>query len=206
MKQVFEMAREEQVRVLGINDFYTMAGYEEFHDLAADYKLFPMFNIEFMGLLKDEQKNGIRVNDPTNPGRTYLSGKGLDFPVNLEGNSLKKLENVRTESLNQTRKMVELASKQLQAADPGLSLDYDDILEHYTRGMVRERHIARVIRIKIFEKYDGEEQRKAILKKLYNGKESSVKYLDLLKELHNFGSVRNMKDRRKDLYSLKRKK
>ena len=30
--------------------------------------------------------------------------------------------------------------------------------------------------------------------------------LDLLKELHNFGSVRNMKDRRKDLYSLRRKK
>ncbi len=30
--------------------------------------------------------------------------------------------------------------------------------------------------------------------------------LDLLKELHAFGSVRNMKDRRKDLYSLKRKK
>ncbi|MCM4160223.1 GNAT family N-acetyltransferase [Antarcticibacterium flavum] len=30
--------------------------------------------------------------------------------------------------------------------------------------------------------------------------------LDLLKELHAFGSVRNLKDRRKDLYSLKRKK
>ena len=30
--------------------------------------------------------------------------------------------------------------------------------------------------------------------------------LDLLKELHNFGSVRNLKDRRKDLYSVKRKK
>jgi len=30
--------------------------------------------------------------------------------------------------------------------------------------------------------------------------------LDLLKQLHNFGSVRNMKDRRKDLYSVKRKK
>ena len=29
--------------------------------------------------------------------------------------------------------------------------------------------------------------------------------LDLLKELHNFGSVRNLKDRRKDLYSLKLK-
>ena len=153
LRQVFDMAKEEQVKILGINDFYTMAGYEEFQDLAEDYKLFPMFNIEFMGLLKDEQKNGIRVNDPTNPGRTYFSGKGLDFPVSLEGSSLKKLENVRAESLNQTRKMVELASQQLQTVDPELTLDYDDILDKYTRGMVRERHIARVIRIKIFDKY-----------------------------------------------------
>lgn len=30
--------------------------------------------------------------------------------------------------------------------------------------------------------------------------------LDLLKELHNYGSVRNLKDRRKDLYSVKYKK
>jgi predicted amidohydrolase len=28
--------------------------------------------------------------------------------------------------------------------------------------------------------------------------------LDLLKELHSFGSVKNLKDRRKDLYELKR--
>ena len=101
-----------------------------------------MFNIEFMGLLKDEQKNRIRVNDPTNPGRTYFSGKGLDFPVSLEGSSLKKLENVRAESLNQTRKMVELASQHLQSIDPELSLEYDNIRDRYTRGMVRERHIA----------------------------------------------------------------
>ena len=174
LKQVFEMAKEEQVKILGINDFYTMAGYEEFHDLALDYKLFPMFNIEFMGLLRDEQKNGIRVNDPTNPGRTYFSGKGLDFPVNLEGNSLKKLESVRTESLNQTRKMVELASRHLHAVDPELSLDYDNILERFTKGMVRERHIARVIRIKLFDKYTTEQERKAILKKLYGGKETAV--------------------------------
>ncbi len=174
LRQVFDMAKEEQVKILGINDFYTMAGYEEFQDLAEDYKLFPMFNIEFMGLLKDEQKNGIRVNDPTNPGRTYFSGKGLDFPVSLEGSSLKKLENVRAESLNQTRKMVELASQQLQTVDPELTLDYDDILDKYTKGMVRERHIARVIRIKIFDKYSSESQRKEMLKKLYQGKETVV--------------------------------
>ena len=119
-----------------------------------------------MGLLKEEQKNGIRVNDPTNPGRTYFSGKGLDFPVSLEGNALRKLENVRSESLNQTRKMVELASAHLQTVDPELSLDYDEILEKYTKGMVRERHIARVIRIKIFEKYTLENERKEKLENI----------------------------------------
>ena len=41
LRQVFDMAREEQVKILGINDFYTMAGYEEFQDLAVDYKLIP---------------------------------------------------------------------------------------------------------------------------------------------------------------------
>ena len=75
LRQVFTMAREESVKVLGINDFYTMAGYDEFHDLSQDFKLFPLFNIEFMSLLKAEQKAGIRVNDPNNPGRTYFSGK-----------------------------------------------------------------------------------------------------------------------------------
>ena len=30
--------------------------------------------------------------------------------------------------------------------------------------------------------------------------------IDLLRELHNFGAVKNLKDRRKDFYTLERKK
>ncbi len=174
LRQVFEMAREEQVKVLGINDFYTMAGYEEFHDLALEYKLFPLFNIEFMGLLKEEQKNGTRINDPTNPGRTYFSGKGLDFPVSLEGSSLKKLDNVRTESAAQTKKMVELVSEYLGSIDPDLALDYDEVVERYTKGMLRERHIARAIRMKILEKYSSGAERQEVLEKIYGGKKTEV--------------------------------
>lgn len=170
MKQVFEMAKKENVNILGINDFYTMAGYEEFHDMAFDYRLFPLFNIEFMGLLKEEQKAGIRVNDPDNPGRTYLSGKGLDYPVSLEGTSLKKLEGVRNESTLQTREMVKLASEYLSSLHPELNLDYDEILRDYTRGMVRERHIARVIRAKVFSKFKVEDKIRDFMSVLFNGK------------------------------------
>lgn len=174
LRQLFEMAAAENVNVLGINDFYTTAGYEEFHDLSLEYKKFPLFNIEFMGLLKEEQKKDIRVNDPNNPGRTYFSGKGLNYPVSLEGTSLKKLENVRTESEKQTREMLKLVAEHLESIDPALKLDYESALENYTRGMLRERHIAKIIRDMIFDNYETDSKRKEVLKKIYNGKETSV--------------------------------
>jgi hypothetical protein len=170
VQQVMEMAEKESVDVIGINDFYTMAGYAEFAALAARYRKFPLFNIEFMGLLKEEQEAGIRVNDPSNPGRTYFSGKGLDYPVSLKGESLEKLNGVREHSDRQMQEMVEKASAYLNSIDPDLSLDYDDILENHTSGMVRERHIARIIRLKIFAKYKGETARNEVLSVLYGSK------------------------------------
>ncbi len=84
MSQIFDQALEENVRVLGINDFFMADGYNDFYELAHDNKIFPMFNIEIVGLLKKEQYKNFRINDPNNPGRTYISGKGLDFPFELD--------------------------------------------------------------------------------------------------------------------------
>jgi len=84
LEQMFKMATSENIKVLGINDFNTTDGYAEFLNLALKYKTFPLFNIEFMGMLADEQANDIRVNDPNNPGRTYFSGKGLRYPAQMD--------------------------------------------------------------------------------------------------------------------------
>ena len=83
MTEIFNQANKENIDVLGINDFITMEGYDEFYRLAYEHKKFPLFNIEFMGLMKEEQKKGTLINDPNNPGRVYFSGKGLAFPANL---------------------------------------------------------------------------------------------------------------------------
>ena len=55
IEQPFRMAEAEGVQVLGINDFYTTDGYAEFAGLAVKYKIFPLFNIEFMALQRDLQ-------------------------------------------------------------------------------------------------------------------------------------------------------
>lgn len=170
LKQVFQMAEKENVNILGINDFYTTAGYEEFTELSDSYKKFPLYNIEFMGLLKEEQESGIRVNDPNNPGRMYFCGKGLDFPVNSESDAYKKIIALREDSSVQTREMLEKTSAHLIKTDPRLSLNYDHVFKTLTRGMLRERHIAKAIRLKVFEVYSPEE-RKNVLKSVFNGKD-----------------------------------
>jgi hypothetical protein len=168
---IFEMAVQEDIKILGINDFYTTGGYLEFHDNALENWVFPLFNIEFIALDRDLQKKGIRVNDPTNPGRTYFSGKGLDFPVRLDAAHAHIVETVKAESLRQVVTMVDKTNSVLAGIHSDLRLSYQDIRKNYARDLVRERHIAKALRISIFEKYQTMDERKVFLTKLYDGKE-----------------------------------
>jgi len=174
VEQIFDMAMKEGVSVLGINDFYVADGYETFYQHSLRTKIFPLFNIEFIGLLAEEQKNDIRVNDPNNPGRTYFCGKGLDYPFELEPQYECMLRNVRHESQLQVKEMTEKASRLLHDLDPGITLKYSEIKRLYAKELVRERHLARAIRESIFSRYQTHEKRAGFLKKLYGGKDSMV--------------------------------
>ena len=77
------MAAAADVRVVGINDFNTTDGFGEWSAGCAERGLFPLFGIEFISLSGEDQHNGVRVKDPNNPRRIYLSGKGLKCPPRL---------------------------------------------------------------------------------------------------------------------------
>ncbi len=171
LEQAFAMASDEKVRVLGINDFNTTAGYGRFYDLSLKYKVFPLFNIEFMGLLPDEQKKGIRINDPDNPGRIYFSGKGLDYPVSWGKRSRETVQGITEKSHCLVRAMTARLNEHIQTIDTGMKLDFDQVQKSYTRGMVRERHIARALRELIFDRCKTGREKKEFLKKLYGNAE-----------------------------------
>ena len=106
LDSVFTMAKEENICLLGINDFYVTDGFPKFYDGCIRNRIFPLFNIEFIGLMKEEQKKGIRINDPNNPGRIYFCGKGLDYPFHLSWRKRRGLNKVKEETQNQLRAMV----------------------------------------------------------------------------------------------------
>jgi len=174
LELAFSMAKEERIAVLGINDFYVTDGYDSFLKGCINNKIFPLFNIEFIGLMKEEQKNGIRINDPNNPGRIYFSGKGLDYPFHTGFMLRKQLKSVIQESQIQIKAMIAKLNGLIRAENPSLSLSYELIKSKYAQNLVRERHIAKALRLEAVEHFSTPEEKVSFLEKLYGGKKSKA--------------------------------
>lgn len=170
----FNMAKEEKIAVLGINDFYVTDGYDSFLKGCINNKIFPLFNIEFIGLMKEEQKNGIRINDPNNPGRIYFSGKGLDYPFHTGFMLRKQLKSVIQESQVQIKAMISKLNGLIRAEKPSFSLSYELIKSKYAHNLVRERHIAKALRLDAVEHLSTPEEKINFLEKLYGGKKTKA--------------------------------
>lgn len=166
-----DRAVAEEVKVVGINDFYTTEGYQEWADGCSKRKLYPLFGIEFISLNEEDQKAGLRVNDPANPGRTYLSGKGLTCPFRLKEPYATMLSIVRNESNRQVEAMCTKLNDWLLQNEVGFSLDLHQIKDDLTKGQIRERHLAKALRIAVYNICDNDVSRiKEMLEKLFDGK------------------------------------
>ncbi|MDD2244130.1 MAG: hypothetical protein PHY69_06115 [Dysgonamonadaceae bacterium] len=171
VNEALDRALCENVKVVGINDFYTADGYREWAVGCKERKLCPLFNIEFICLNEDDQKAGLKVNDPANPGRTYLSGKGLTYPFKLNETFASQLIDVQNESFFQVSAMCNKLNKLLKDNDVDIILDIVWIKNELTKGMVRERHLAKALRLKVYEYCQNDESRiKNVFEKIFNAK------------------------------------
>ena len=168
--QALDMGVAEGVKVMGINDFYSTDGYTEWATEAAARGIFPLFNIEYISLNKADQLAGLKVNDPGNPGRTYLSGKGLSFPPKMDEPFASALASVRSESNHHVAGMCSKLNDLLTDVDAGFLLDFEHIRSSMTKGMVRERHLAKALRQAVETRFSSVEANSAFYQKLFGGK------------------------------------
>jgi len=168
--QALDMAAAEGVKVVGINDFYSLDGYKEWSEECGKRHLFPLFNIEFISLNVEDQAAGVRVNDPNNPGRTYLSGKGLSYPVVLKGKEAEQLAAVKAESNAQVGRMCEKLNAHLDSIKAGFNLSFSQVEQELTRGSIRERHLAKALRLAIDSRIVADGEKLAFYEMLFGGK------------------------------------
>lgn len=177
--QAVRLAVAEDIRILGINDFYVTDGYQEFIEECIDHGMFPLLNIELIGISKEDQTAGIRVNDPSNPGRTYLSGKGLQFPVDLDEEQAGKLSSIVKESNLQVERMVKLVNEWFLKQEVQITLDVEEIMDKLAVNLLRERHVAKMVRLKLEEMSASDQEYYEILTRIYGGKSFSKRREDI---------------------------
>lgn len=172
IRESVRLAKKEGVNVLGINDFYVTDGHGEFIKECSRQGVFPLLNIEFIGVSKSHQKEGIRVNDPGNPGRIYISGKGLAHPSLLDGERKEWLAEIVRESNMQVAKMVDLLNRWLEYQGVEIALSVEEIKNKYARNLLRERHVAKAMRVEVEKMAKEKKEYGELLRKVYGGKRS----------------------------------
>lgn len=165
--QALDMASGQRVRVVGINDFYTTGGYAEWDEGCRARRLYPLFGIEMIALDEEARRAGMRVNDPVNPGRTYISGKGLSYPAHIPEPYAGQLAVVRRQSNAQVRAMCAKLNEHLKTTGAGFTLDADKIERTLTRGLLRERHLAKALREAVWRRETDDAGRWALLEKVF---------------------------------------
>ena len=138
---VWQAAREG-LAVLGINDHYTIAGFEEFHRACEIAGIAPTFSLEALAMDRAAEAAGLLLNDPDNPGRVYLCGKGVTRIPADSSAALQPLARIR---LGLERRNREMAAKvagvfreRLDAEGP----TWEAVCALTPRGNATERHVA----------------------------------------------------------------
>jgi hypothetical protein len=75
--EAVERAASEGVLIMGASNYHHFGVYPAFAAAAEREGISALFGLEVVALQEDLQRNGTLANDPDNPGRTYLCGKGI---------------------------------------------------------------------------------------------------------------------------------
>ena len=208
IREAVTLAREQGVRVLGISDFNTTKGYDDFTEECQKAGVFPAYCMETIALSVEDQASGRRWNDPGNPGRIYFCGKGLRHPMKLNQHAQDTLLQITRCLEERVRKMIDRLNNHLEKTAPAIQLDYLYIRDTMTEGTVRERHIAKALQQAISREFPGAVEKAEILKALY-GAESKVDVADdvalqneLRSNLLKAGKVAFVEERQEAFLSL----
>lgn len=152
--------------VLGINDHYTISGHREFREACGILGLKATFSIEAVAMSEKAKKSGLRYNDPVNPGRIYLCGKGVVHDLKPGCNSERDLATMKNSLRQRDKKMTKRVEFVLKKINSSLRLSFEDVLKLTPHGNTTERHIAQAIAELINRSFPKKEKRKEFLEKL----------------------------------------
>jgi hypothetical protein len=169
-----ELADAQDVRVLGASNYYDYSVYAAFASETARRGIFPLFGLEIIALVDSLVAEGVRINDPGNPGKMYICGKGITRFDPMSETARDLLQVIRD---NDSARMAAIAGKMagiFAAAGLETGLDADAIRQRIVARhgcdmetvTLQERHVAQAFQERLFERV-AEDARAGVLERAF---------------------------------------
>ncbi|MFW5697859.1 MAG: hypothetical protein ACOCX1_04805 [Fimbriimonadaceae bacterium] len=170
VRQATEEAQDAGLAVLGASNYYDFEVYGSFIDEALERGVYPLLGIEILTKMNGEEESGRRVNDPVNPGKAYLCGKGITQLDPVSEAAAAILEEIRE---TDERRMVEMIAKLnalfsaagIETHLHSRSIKYQVAEQSKVASEqvhLQERHVAQAFQRKLFEKVEPEDRPAAL--------------------------------------------
>ncbi len=159
--QAIELARRDAIDVLGVSNYYDYSVYGEFARLACNAGIFPIYGIEILAMQEDLRAAEVKVNDPGNPGKTYLCGKGITrfSPDVMTPQAAHLLAQIRGSDSRRMAQMIARLARIFAERGVATGLDHEAVIERVVRRhgsprdsvYLQERHAAQAFQERLFE-------------------------------------------------------
>ena len=167
---VIDMASSEGISVLGASNYYYYELYDDFAAKAKAKGIVPLFGLEIISLVPELVEAGLRINDPGNPGRMYLCGKGITRFKNVTPKGYGLLSSIRSEDEKRMKTMTREVGKIFKEAGFDMQLDAQAIIGRIAarhsaapdKIIIQERHIAQAFQEVFFDKVEEEKRSEAL--------------------------------------------
>jgi hypothetical protein len=158
-EEVAEAAAAEGMVVLGASNFHDLRVYSRLAPALERHGILPLFGFEIIALMDEQAHRGTRVNDPENPGRAYLCGKGIADPGSPTAAASLGLAAARSLSVERSRRVADRLAGHLREAGLLADLSHDRIVADVAARagvpaswvVLQERHLAEAAQVAIFQ-------------------------------------------------------
>ena len=189
--QAVELAKAQGCVLLGTSNYYHFAVYDEFATRCQGAGIFPIFGLEMMCRDEALAQQGVKVNDPANPGKVYLCGKGISHFNRPSPKVATIIGTIRGNDSTRIAEMVKRCVAALAERGCPLPLTVDSIIDGVVKRhgsqrstvFLQERHVALAFQEALFAAVPATE-RLATLPVLLGG---ACK----LKDAHDAAGVQN---------------
>jgi hypothetical protein len=174
VEDAVETSAREGVKVIGTSNFHSFGVYDRFDTAAREHGLKALFGLEFISVLDEAMRAHMTVNDPANPGRAYICGKGIPDPTEPGAEATAFMDAATVANEARTTEMVDRVRQLCAVAGLEPDVTYDSIVNLVCERadvpaewvVLQERHVALGVQEALFAALPADE-RGAFLQKLY---------------------------------------